>query len=126
MIAEYIFKTIKDNIPVIHDGSLYHVYPSTVPDGIEFDTAIIYTKLMGINRFSQIGTDIQLSCVSKTYAGAEQLSLDIVNLFRNKLYQAEGDVIFTGVKAITDLPFDRDSEYYMVAVTIYVKTTLAL
>jgi len=123
MISEHIFSTIKNNIVGLETASgSFNIYPLRVPDGISFDLAVVYNKLSGTPVYHQTGTDVQLTVISKTYGQAEQTARELVELFRNKQYSVEGDVVATTVKSISELPQDIETKLYLTAVTIYIKT----
>jgi len=123
MINEHIFATIRDNIAGLETTSgSFNIYPLRVPDGLQFDLAIVYNKTTGTPVFHQTGTDVQLTVISKTYSQSEQTARELVELFRNKQYSVEGDVVATTVKSISELPQDIETKLYLTAVTIYIKT----
>lgn len=128
MISKHIFTTLRDSVTGLDAGAgKYHIYPKKVPDAVTFDKAVVYNKISSTPTYSQLGVRVQLTCVAKTYLGAEELSHEIATVFRNKQYGGGADdVLYTSVLDITDLPQDEESDYYLVAITIYIKTRQAI
>lgn len=122
MISEFIFTTLRDNVTGLQNGIGYNIYPKKVPDGIDFERAVVYNRISGTPVYTLLGTDVQITCVARTYGDCENLSLEVVKAFQNKKYQSEGDMLNTEVTSIVDLPQDTESDYYLVAVTVYIKT----
>lgn len=126
MISQHIFNTISAGATGLANGAGYHIYPKKVPDGASFTRAVVYNKLSAQAVYSQLGTNVQLTCIAKSYGDAEALGLEVASLFRNRVYSTAGDVLSTSLLDMTDLPQDEESKYYLVSVTIYVKTRKAL
>ena len=126
MISAHIFKTLSEGVTGLENGTAFNIYPKKVPDGVDFNRAVVYNKLDATAVYGQLGTSIQLTCLAKTYGDAEALSHEVARVFRNKRYATDGDVIATAVQDITDLPHDDESQYYLVSVSIYIKTRKAI
>jgi hypothetical protein len=126
MISQHIFTTIRDNVTGLENGSAFHIYPKRVPDGVKFNRAVVYNRVTGTPTYTLLSTEVQLTCIARKYSEAEALSYEVIKAFQNKRYGGEGDVASSLVNSVVDLPQDTDSGYYLVAVTVFLKTTKAI
>lgn len=126
MVNKFIFEQLKTIDRLAKVGG-FHIYPLRVPDGVEFDEACVYQRIStNDNNLGQQLIDIQVSCFAQSYADAYALANDVKQLFIDRRYAEQGDVIACGLQGSNELPFDDEENVYGVAVNLFIKTTLGL
>lgn len=124
MISEYIFKTLKDNIPELTPATITHVYPMTVPEGITPSLSITYNEITTNYRMGLRVATYQLTCIANSYEKCLGLSLKAERLFADMRYSANGDPIGTNVLSNKSLDVDRDSGLHIRAVDIIISSKI--
>ena len=119
---KYIFETIKNYIPELTDGSITHVYPFTVPEGIIVESAVTYNLLNSPQTFGKVTARYQLTCFSKTASKAQEIATKLQGLFAHKIFATVGDPLATNSGSVIGFPYDRESGYFMFAVDITINT----
>lgn len=122
MTSKYIFDTIKQYLPELTSGATTYIFPQTLPEGLKPPKFITYTLLRSPQTFGLSSQTYQISIFAKTYSDIETLSLKVQGLFAHKVFSTAGDPIATNSGQIVELPFDRESGYFMRAVDITINT----
>lgn len=122
MISKYIFDTIKAYLPELTIGATTHIFPLTLPEGIKPSKFITYSLLRSSQTYGLNSATYQISIFAKVYSDIETLSAKVQGLFAHKVFATLGDPIATNSGQIVELPFDRESGYYMRAVDITINT----
>lgn len=128
MIEEGLYKALKDDSDVgskVQNGSVYHIYPLRLPEGVDLSNgyAVTYTEITQALTYPLVRQSLfQINAFAKTFENARELASDIDDAL-NDLSETKlgGEFAVNYVKFINrQALFDEQSNlwYYAIEVTI--------
>jgi len=128
MIEQYVFNKITGDATLqallTAGGGKYHVYPTVVPRGIDFDRGVTFTLLTTFDAFPAVNSvNIQFNIFAKKHSDAAAVAKALSDLFNDDNNQSSGgqDVVYSIRKSETDLGFNYDDTLYQREATYYFK-----
>ena len=116
LIAEYVFNTIKNNIPALTVAGITHVYPKKIKTPEVPEYAVIVNELSRTTDNNVSFVEIQLTCIAKSITEVYDLAMKVDVLFDNKIFSTVGDPVST--KTISNIEGVYDEDRYLRFVTI--------
>ena len=118
MLEQAIFNEITADTTLaskLQSGSIYHIYPLFVPEGVLPERAIAYTEIDQSLIYPILRTSLfQISCFAKTFAESIDLADDIDRIFNDLSEYNLG-----GVKGVTYVKFQGRSNLYDTDAKLY-------
>lgn len=127
MLEEAIYNAIvEDSVlgPKLLDGSITHLYPLKLPDGVAPKQAMTYTEVDQSLTYPLVRTSLfQFNCIASTFALARAMADDVDRIFND-----ESEFLLGGVKGVKYVKFegrtslhDADADLYIFAVELLFK-----
>ena len=119
MIEQFVYDAISQDetlqalLSAGSDG--IHLYPSSVPTGIEAEAMVTFTLIGTRDRYPEIeARSVQFSIFTKTHTGGATIAAALASIFNDDNRRTED-----GVKVVksmreseSDLGYDYDDKYY--------------
>lgn len=128
MIEQYIYNRISSNLALQtileKNGGGIHLYPVSIPRGIEFNQAMTFFLVNSVNAYPTIkSVEIQFTFFSKTHEKINEMSQAIESEFNEDNNQSDAGVnmVFSQKRSEFDLPYDFDEELYLRQASYYFK-----
>ena len=127
MLEQAIVNEIKNDATLsakLQSGSIYHIYPLVVPEGVLPDRAIAYTEIDQSLTYPILRTSLfQISCFASTFADSIDLADDVDRIFNDL-----SEYMLGGIKGVKYVKFvgksslhDANSKIYQCVVELSFK-----